>query len=105
MAVLCCMPCQNRFALCRADDSLFEVEVGYFYRQPKHIIVRSWKFIALRKKLKWSLEKVLSVSPVFSLTVNSLQSPYKKLNEALSSVEAFEKHYLVSAMLIRRIMV
>uniref|UniRef100_A0A673ZCZ5 Trafficking protein particle complex subunit 10 n=1 Tax=Salmo trutta TaxID=8032 RepID=A0A673ZCZ5_SALTR len=31
-------------------------------------------------------------------TVNSLQSPYKKLNEALSSVEAFEKHYLVSAM-------
>uniref|UniRef100_A0AAZ3QNR8 Trafficking protein particle complex 10 n=1 Tax=Oncorhynchus tshawytscha TaxID=74940 RepID=A0AAZ3QNR8_ONCTS len=27
-------------------------------------------------------------------TVNSLQSPYKKLNEALSSVEAFEKHYL-----------
>ncbi|KAL6468804.1 hypothetical protein MHYP_G00223280 [Metynnis hypsauchen] len=27
-------------------------------------------------------------------TVNSLQSPYKKLKEALSSVEAFEKHYL-----------
>jgi hypothetical protein len=47
----------------------------------------------------------LSVSPAFSLTVNSLQSPYKKLNEALSSVEAFEKHYLVSAMLIRWIMV
>lgn len=28
-------------------------------------------------------------------TVNSLQSPYKKLKEALSSVEAFERHYLV----------
>uniref|UniRef100_A0A672Y8J2 Trafficking protein particle complex 10 n=1 Tax=Sphaeramia orbicularis TaxID=375764 RepID=A0A672Y8J2_9TELE len=27
-------------------------------------------------------------------TVNSLQSPYKKLKEALSSVEAFERHYL-----------
>ncbi|XP_051767621.1 trafficking protein particle complex subunit 10 [Ctenopharyngodon idella] len=27
-------------------------------------------------------------------TANSLQSPYKKLKEALSSVEAFEKHYL-----------
>ncbi|XP_052424388.1 trafficking protein particle complex subunit 10 [Carassius gibelio] len=27
-------------------------------------------------------------------TVNSPQSPYKKLKEALSSVEAFEKHYL-----------
>ncbi|KAJ1112124.1 hypothetical protein NDU88_000392 [Pleurodeles waltl] len=27
-------------------------------------------------------------------TVNTAQSPYKKLNEALSSVEAFEKHYL-----------
>uniref|UniRef100_A0A3Q2PJL2 Trafficking protein particle complex subunit 10 n=1 Tax=Fundulus heteroclitus TaxID=8078 RepID=A0A3Q2PJL2_FUNHE len=27
-------------------------------------------------------------------TINSLQSPYKKLKEALSSVEAFEKHYL-----------
>ncbi|XP_061647822.1 trafficking protein particle complex subunit 10 [Phyllopteryx taeniolatus] len=27
-------------------------------------------------------------------TVSSLQSPYKKLKEALSSVEAFEKHYL-----------
>ncbi|XP_076012404.1 trafficking protein particle complex subunit 10 [Genypterus blacodes] len=27
-------------------------------------------------------------------TVNSLQSPYKKLKEALSSVEAFQKHYL-----------
>ncbi|XP_062383865.1 trafficking protein particle complex subunit 10 isoform X4 [Sardina pilchardus] len=27
-------------------------------------------------------------------TVNSLQSPYKKLKEALSSVETFEKHYL-----------
>ncbi|XP_010903475.2 trafficking protein particle complex subunit 10 isoform X2 [Esox lucius] len=27
-------------------------------------------------------------------TVNSMQSPYKKLKEALSSVEAFEKHYL-----------
>uniref|UniRef100_A0A8C1RAR2 Trafficking protein particle complex 10 n=1 Tax=Cyprinus carpio TaxID=7962 RepID=A0A8C1RAR2_CYPCA len=30
------------------------------------------------------------------LSVNSPQSPYKKLKEALSSVEAFEKHYLVS---------
>lgn len=29
-------------------------------------------------------------------TVNSLQSPYKKLKEALSSVEAFERHYLAS---------
>uniref|UniRef100_A0A3Q3EWJ0 Trafficking protein particle complex subunit 10 n=1 Tax=Kryptolebias marmoratus TaxID=37003 RepID=A0A3Q3EWJ0_KRYMA len=28
-------------------------------------------------------------------TANSLQSPYKKLKEALSSVEAFERHYLV----------
>ncbi|KAK7938798.1 hypothetical protein WMY93_002124 [Mugilogobius chulae] len=28
-------------------------------------------------------------------TVNSLQSPYKKLKEALSSVEAFERHYLL----------
>ncbi|KAF7646759.1 hypothetical protein LDENG_00182820, partial [Lucifuga dentata] len=28
------------------------------------------------------------------LPVNSLQSPYKKLKEALSSVEAFERHYL-----------
>uniref|UniRef100_A0AAZ3QY12 Trafficking protein particle complex subunit 10 n=1 Tax=Oncorhynchus tshawytscha TaxID=74940 RepID=A0AAZ3QY12_ONCTS len=27
-------------------------------------------------------------------TVHSLQSPYKKLKEALSSVEAFERHYL-----------
>ncbi|KAF7703265.1 trafficking protein particle complex subunit 10 [Silurus meridionalis] len=27
-------------------------------------------------------------------TANSLQSPYKKLKEALSSVEAFERHYL-----------
>ncbi|KAJ4933643.1 hypothetical protein JOQ06_030467 [Pogonophryne albipinna] len=27
-------------------------------------------------------------------TVSSLQSPYKKLKEALSSVEAFERHYL-----------
>uniref|UniRef100_A0A671W1D0 Trafficking protein particle complex subunit 10 n=1 Tax=Sparus aurata TaxID=8175 RepID=A0A671W1D0_SPAAU len=27
-------------------------------------------------------------------TVNSLQSPYKKLKEALSSMEAFERHYL-----------
>lgn len=27
-------------------------------------------------------------------TVNTAQSPYKKLKEALSSVEAFEKHYL-----------
>ncbi|CAL8320772.1 unnamed protein product [Merluccius merluccius] len=27
-------------------------------------------------------------------TINSLQSPYKKLKEALSSVEAFERHYL-----------
>ncbi|XP_030626618.1 trafficking protein particle complex subunit 10 [Chanos chanos] len=27
-------------------------------------------------------------------TANSLQSPYKKLKEALSSVETFEKHYL-----------
>lgn len=27
---------------------------------------------------------------------NASQSPYKKLKEALSSVEAFEKHYLVS---------
>ncbi|XP_055727525.1 trafficking protein particle complex subunit 10-like [Salvelinus fontinalis] len=27
-------------------------------------------------------------------TVHSLQSPYKKLTEALSSVEAFERHYL-----------
>ncbi|XP_060741347.1 trafficking protein particle complex subunit 10 [Tachysurus vachellii] len=27
-------------------------------------------------------------------TANSLQSPYKKLKEALSSVESFEKHYL-----------
>lgn len=26
---------------------------------------------------------------------NTAQSPYKKLKEALSSVEAFEKHYLV----------
>lgn len=32
-------------------------------------------------------------------TVNSLQSPYKKLKEALSSVEAFERHYLVSHFL------
>uniref|UniRef100_A0A2R9AJP3 Trafficking protein particle complex subunit 10 n=1 Tax=Pan paniscus TaxID=9597 RepID=A0A2R9AJP3_PANPA len=29
-------------------------------------------------------------------TANTAQSPYKKLKEALSSVEAFEKHYLVS---------
>lgn len=58
MVVLCCMPCQNRLALCCAYDSLFEVEVGYFYCQHKHIIVRTWKFFALRKKLKWSLEKV-----------------------------------------------
>lgn len=35
-------------------------------------------------------------SALFSSTVNSLQSPYKKLKEALSSVEAFERHYLVS---------
>lgn len=33
---------------------------------------------------------------VFFFPVNSLQSPYKKLKEALSSVEAFERHYLVS---------
>lgn len=32
-------------------------------------------------------------------TVNSLQSPYKKLKEALSSVEAFERHYLVCPFL------
>lgn len=32
-------------------------------------------------------------------TVNSLQSPYKKLKEALSSVEAFERHYLVGPSL------
>ncbi|MEQ2178512.1 hypothetical protein GOODEAATRI_014821, partial [Goodea atripinnis] len=32
-------------------------------------------------------------------TVSSLQSPYKKLKEALSSVEAFERHYLVSPTL------
>lgn len=32
-------------------------------------------------------------------TVNSLHSPYKKLKEALSSVEAFERHYLVSSFL------
>lgn len=30
------------------------------------------------------------------LSANTAQSPYKKLQEALSSVEAFEKHYLVS---------
>uniref|UniRef100_A0A669EMW0 Trafficking protein particle complex subunit 10 n=1 Tax=Oreochromis niloticus TaxID=8128 RepID=A0A669EMW0_ORENI len=30
----------------------------------------------------------------FTLHFNSLQSPYKKLKEALSSVEAFERHYL-----------
>lgn len=53
-----------------------------------------------KEKAEMVFRESLSVSPVFSLTVNSLQSPYKKLNEALSSVEAFEKHYLVSAMLI-----
>uniref|UniRef100_A0A7N6F8G2 Trafficking protein particle complex 10 n=1 Tax=Anabas testudineus TaxID=64144 RepID=A0A7N6F8G2_ANATE len=31
-------------------------------------------------------------------TIHSLQSPYKKLKEALSSVEAFERHYLVSQL-------
>lgn len=30
------------------------------------------------------------------VSANTAQSPYKKLQEALSSVEAFEKHYLVS---------
>lgn len=37
--------------------------------------------------------------PFSSSTVSSLQSPYKKLKEALSSVEAFERHYLVSPFL------
>lgn len=32
----------------------------------------------------------------FIFEANTAQSPYKKLKEALSSVEAFEKHYLVS---------
>ena len=32
------------------------------------------------------------------LVANSLQSPYKKLKEALSSVETFEKHYLVGTV-------
>lgn len=32
----------------------------------------------------------------FISEANTAQSPYKKLKEALSSVEAFEKHYLVS---------
>ncbi|KAM6162802.1 trafficking protein particle complex subunit 10-like [Erethizon dorsatum] len=32
------------------------------------------------------------------VTANTAQSPYKKLKEALSSVEAFEKHYLVSVV-------
>ncbi|MGH0129854.1 UNVERIFIED_CONTAM: hypothetical protein FKN15_039998 [Acipenser sinensis] len=31
---------------------------------------------------------------IISMAASSLQSPYKKLKEALSSVEAFEKHYL-----------
>lgn len=31
----------------------------------------------------------------YCLLANSLQSPYKKLKEALSSMESFEKHYLV----------
>lgn len=35
---------------------------------------------------------------------NSLQSPYKKLKEALSSVEAFEKHYLVRTDLLATVM-
>uniref|UniRef100_A0AAQ4NVW2 Trafficking protein particle complex 10 n=1 Tax=Gasterosteus aculeatus aculeatus TaxID=481459 RepID=A0AAQ4NVW2_GASAC len=35
-------------------------------------------------------------------TVSSLQSPYKKLKEALSSVEAFERHYLVSGGVIQQ---
>lgn len=39
---------------------------------------------------------------VFS--ANSLQSPYKKLKEALSSVEAFEKHYLVRTDLLAIVM-
>lgn len=33
---------------------------------------------------------------------NTAQSPYKKLKEALSSVEAFEKHYLVSMVCQRK---
>ncbi|EHB08230.1 Trafficking protein particle complex subunit 10 [Heterocephalus glaber] len=32
-------------------------------------------------------------------TASTAQSPYKKLKEALSSVEAFEKHYLTSSLL------
>lgn len=36
-----------------------------------------------------------------SFTVNSLHSPYKKLKEALSSVEAFERHYLVSSFFLQ----
>lgn len=35
---------------------------------------------------------------LFFPKANASQSPYKKLKEALSSVEAFEKHYLVSTV-------
>lgn len=50
-----------------------------------------------RNEEAWLL--IERLSPLSFFTVNSLQSPYKKLKEALSSVEAFERHYLVSQFL------
>lgn len=46
------------------------------------------------------LNLMFSIMFCFVSEANTAQSPYKKLKEALSSVEAFEKHYLVSMVYV-----
>ncbi|XP_062868707.1 trafficking protein particle complex subunit 10 [Trichomycterus rosablanca] len=46
------------------------------------------------EELNRTVDLLAGLGPERPETANSPQSPYKKLKEALSSVEAFEKHYL-----------
>ncbi len=52
--------------------------------------------LSVREQLRCVLKRVR-----VCVSANSPQSPYKKLKEALSSVEVFEKHYLVSVGSLR----